>query len=104
MTLNIYYNKRLPSFIIKRRTKKFLKGSQYFCRGNVFSYKEASVSFYINKYYVFISVSNNTESSASLINDYIFEIFKRNKIGIHFSDSNIKKYINVKNYVLLENI
>lgn len=94
MILNVIYKGTTPFCIINFRAKRFFDGTQYICRGNVYSFEDAHISISVNRGEIRVFISEDKEDSIELLKKFINFVLKDTKVSIYSDDlvANNSKY------------
>ena len=81
MYYNIIYSNKTPFRYVKKKSKDFFEGRDYYFRNGVFMHMYLDNVFMIDKNSIHIHVPNNNESQ-DLVNHYLKTIFNNSMIGV----------------------
>ena len=81
MYYNIIYSNKTPFRYVKKKSKDFFEGRDYYFRNGVFMHMYLDNVFMIDKNSIHIHVPDNSESQ-DLVNHYLKAIFKDSMIGV----------------------
>lgn len=99
MNLRIVYPSRVPSLLVKIKTKIFFRKTQYISRHGVFTYENASTTYFLRRHTIDILVDKIDTESFNYICKYLKYVFGTTLLGLNLSNSKYYEQFSSINYI-----
>lgn len=101
MYINVIYPKKMPSFLVKRKSIHFFLGTEYVYRNQVFVHPKLDSVFFLNRNSIHICIPDNNDKIQNITIDYLNLVFGDTVIGLKGLNKDNLKMFESLNYITI---
>ena len=98
MNVRVICSKTIPFFLVKHRSRRYFKNTEYIARNNVYSHISADSTYHLKKRIIDITIEKADTNTLDFVFRYLKYVFRNANIGLTSSDASCFDYFDGLNY------